>query len=151
MHNFINSIKNLFHWFKTIWNDKHWAPDFTYLILKKKLELQHDFLKKNSMSASADEECACIQKCINLLNRILDEATEDESRKAFEDKWNGSLDMTIQPDGFVKFFVTNVSEDKQEEAMEDWHKFYILGEEERKAEIKQLFTILTENIERWWD
>lgn len=90
-------LRNLWHWFPAIWQDRGWDYAFIYTILRVKLTFQEETLRRNDFYEGVEQDCRIIRECIGLLDQLIDDPDDSLPQRS------------------------------------------------------QLFDLLRDNIERWWD
>lgn len=72
LYNLKYGIKNLFKYFKVIWNDRHWDYSFILILLKFKLETIKNSYSKKHYSTDVPYQLKYINICIILLDRLIE-------------------------------------------------------------------------------
>lgn len=70
MRQFIQGIKNLIKWRKTIWYDRDFDYFYVYEILKKKLEFQRDHIQKYHHHENFQRDIDTLNECIELIDDV---------------------------------------------------------------------------------
>jgi hypothetical protein len=173
----IQGIKNLIKWFPIIWKDRDWDSQFIFDILQFKLKNQSKYIGFHDRHTSAKQDAEVMMKCVDLIEKVKTEFYQSE----YMDYHESTFDFIDIPENergdwyeegmtqlhseliserfdeyFAKYpevydYVINnpdkcvfENKDKQTIAMN-------MGHELHKRARKELFTLLEENIERWWD
>lgn len=131
LYNLKYGIKNLFKYFKIIWNDRHWDYSFILILLKFKLETIKNSYSKKHHSTDVPYQLKYINICIILLDRLIENNfLEEELNNLYEGK------------EFLEFDENNIPK-----INDIWNRQSIL----RKKHMKLLMSILEKRIESWWD
>jgi hypothetical protein len=69
----IRRINNLFRWLPVIWKDEQWDYYFIFEILKHKLTIMSDAIRKNGIHVSAKHDADRMILAIKLIERIQNE------------------------------------------------------------------------------
>jgi hypothetical protein len=85
MRDIFIGIKNLFVWFKIIWNDRWWDHYFFFIILHKKLSIMEKNFRKNGSHSCAEQDADKIKKCVLVIERLIKDNYDEISY------WKGSL------------------------------------------------------------
>lgn len=143
-------IKNIFHFFKVIWNFRSWEYTDTLRVLKACLELQHNDMQKYSQHENKEETSADIDMCIVHINNYLTDrahweavsksgTTEDRIFKILKLMFNNN---TISP----KKPHTTLTK-----AETEYLSIYMKTKHERsKYHFESIFDSLKDNMEKFW-
>ena len=157
-------VENLIRWFPVVWYDRSWDHRYIYSILIRKLEIQSRHLRRFSDASGADDDADRMDRCVELLRRIRDEASEVEAHDAHEAVW-GELSMEMIPleDPYycsaVKDMVVCTAEFSRPKAVtpeevarerEEYSERMAAAREKAEAEKDEMYTILREYLEEWW-
>jgi hypothetical protein len=160
---FFKQIYNLIRWFPIIWKDKDWDDYYIFEILKFKLKNQAEYISKKNRHMSAKRDAEIMMLCIRLIEKVQDEYYEMEYFNYHESEMKfipsishpGSYEMEEElisehyDDYFKKYpliyrMVPDLQVPKEKIAFQ---MAKINGERAHKL----LFTILEQNIRKWWD
>jgi hypothetical protein len=160
---FFKQIHNLIRWFPIIWKDKDWDDHYIFEILKFKLKNQAEYIGKKNRHMSAKRDAEIMMLCIRLIEKVQDEYYETEYHTYY--KSNIKFVPSISHPGSYE-----MEEELISEHYDDYFKKYPLiyrmvpDLQAPKAKIafqmaringerahKLLFTILEQNIRKWWD
>jgi len=73
-HKYIKyGVKNLYKWFRVIWNDRDWDHHYIFQVLKFKLEKQAKQFIKSGYTKSAEREAELMMTCVRLIDKIQNE------------------------------------------------------------------------------
>lgn len=157
----IHGVKNLFRWFKTIYNDRDWDYIYTLEILIKKLENQANYLQKNGILENSDEISNEIRYTINLLNKFIKDEYAENALIPHYEKWGNQKiiwikDEQLSHDDFVLHsmnleYEKTLTEQEKEQEREEFVAIIHKADAERQEDLKKAFTFMAEHIERWWD
>jgi hypothetical protein len=160
----IDSIKNLIIWFPVIWNDGHWDSTYLLIIMRKKLILMRDhFSSDDAVAMGSKERASEMNKCIKMLDRMIDDfGYGKKCYDAHDEKW-GKLDLTFGPvydkngNKNENFGVMNFSRPKaitpeqRREQIEEFRECMKQEEIERKKDYDELFETFKKELRTWWD
>lgn len=131
IYNLKYSIRNLFYYFKTIWNDRSWDHSYILILLKIKLEKIVKDYDRKSYSTDIPYQKKYLRISINLLNKLIeDNFLEEEYEKLFEGKDYLNLNK---------------------KTMEKLNILHIKQHKLKKKHLRLLMLILEKRIEIWWD
>jgi hypothetical protein len=160
---FFKRIYNLYRWFPIIWNDQDWDDHYIFEILKFKLKNQAEYIGSKDRHMSAKRDAEIMMLCVRLIEKVQDEwygreyfkYHKSDMRFIPSESHPGSyeMEMEILEENFDDYFkkypliyrmVPDLNAPKEEIA------YHIAKINEKRAH-KLLFTILEQNIRRWWD
>jgi len=151
MTGFFLGIKNIFTWFKIIWNDRQWDSYFLLVLMQYKLTLMQKYFETNAHHLEADKNIIDIKICKNLLKRL---AEDDYYKNVFlfhDEKW-GKLNITFEDDNRISITRKNcvTEQEKKEEKKE------AINLRDKEAllidqDLNLLFKIMRKQIKHWWD
>jgi hypothetical protein len=158
---FFKQIHNLIRWFPIIWKDMDWDDFYIFEILKFKLKNQAKYIGTKDRHMSAKRDAEIMMLCVRLIEKVQDEYYgmeyfnyhESEMKFIPSRRHPGSYEMVNKLisehyDNYFKkyprIYKQVTGKDKHEIA------FQISRINEERAH-KLLFTILEQNIRRWWD
>jgi hypothetical protein len=158
---FFQRIYNVIRWLPIIWKDQDWDDFYIFEILKFKLKNQAKYIGYHDRHTTAKRDAEIMMLCVQLIEKIQDEYYGKEyleySKSEFKfidsKTYPGHYEMEIEElsehydDYFKKYpliYKQVTGKDKCEIA------FRIARINEERAH-KLLFTILEQNIRRWWD
>jgi hypothetical protein len=160
---FFKRIYNLYRWLPIIWKDQDWDDHYIFEILKFKLKNQAEYIGYHDRHMSAKRDAEIMMLCVRLMNKVQHEWYGREYQDYYKSDMRfipseshpGSYEMEVEileenfDDYFKKYpliyrMVPNLQAPKEEIA------FHIAKINEKRAH-KLLFTILEQNIRRWWD
>ena len=82
-HKYIKyGVKNLYKWFRVIWNDRDWDHHYIFQVLKFKLEKQANHLTKNGFHNNAQRDAELMMTCVRLIDKLQNEYYYDELCKS---------------------------------------------------------------------
>ena len=160
---FFKRIYNLYRWFPIIWNDQDWDDHYIFEILKFKLKNQAEYIGYHDRHMSAKRDAEIMMLCVRLMDKVQHEYYGREYQDYYKSDMRfipseshpGSYEMEVEileenfDDYFKKYpliyrMVPDLNAPKEEIA------YHIAKINEKRAH-KLLFTILEQNIRRWWD
>ena len=160
---FFRRIQNLIRWFPIIWKDQDWDDFYIFEILKFKLKNQAEYIGYHDRHMSAKRDAEIMMLCVRLIEKVQDEwygreyfnYHKSDMRFIPSESHPGSyeMEMEILEENFDDYFkkyplIYRMVPDLQ--APKDEIAFHIAKINEERAH-KLLFTILEQNIRRWWD
>jgi len=160
---FFNRIYNLIRWAPIIWKDQDWDDYYIFEILKFKLKNQAEYIGGKNRHTTAKRDAEIMMTCVRLVDKIQDDYYRTEYFKYCESELN-FIDSKIHP-GYYEMVGEIFSEDFDDyfkkypliyrlvpnlKAPKDEIAFRIARINEERAH-KLLFTILENNIRKWWD
>ena len=160
---FFNRIYNLIRWVPIIWKDQDWDDHYIFEILKFKLKNQAEYIGGKNRHTTAKRDAEIMMTCVRLIDRIQDDYYGTEYFKYCESELN-FIDSKSHP-GYYEMIGEIFSEDFDNyfkkypliyrlvpnlKAPKDEIAFRIARINEERAH-KLLFTILENNIRKWWD
>ena len=146
-------IKNLFKWFKVIWNDREWDYGYFYDLLEVKLKSMQKFYNSDkAWSATAKKDAKNIEYALYLLNRLQDEeGIHNEAFYDFDITYpDFKLKATFEPcEDNPKYHkvIFNDTEEQKRLRWECYEKQYEL-EQQRHNEF---WNFMRDHIQDWWD
>lgn len=174
IHNCDNGFRNLYRWFKPVWNDRHWDHHYIFEILKQKLILQREYLISNNRHMGIGQTNRDITICLNLIERLNEGYYETEYHDYMKQKFNfiptgnkfegeDTFEMvseTLYKD-LVPYFkkytnqynklLKNGYRDRKFTKEDDEIIALYLSQYNHERCHNLLFKILNEKINHWWD
>ena len=156
--NFIQGIKNLFKWFKIVWNDRDFDYVFILYILKFKLENIAKNIEKYSRHVGNERDVQRIKLCIRLLDKIGDGYYESEYQNYCNSDFNIRGDLSFQL--LEKFNKNNLKTylnkypnqyRRIDKTNDDVLNALILGRLRHEKAKRLLFELLNRHVEEWWN
>ena len=74
----IRRTKNLFRWLPVIWKDEQWDYHFIFEILKHKLTIMSEYIRKNGHHTSAKYDADRMMLAVRLIDKVQNEEYIDE-------------------------------------------------------------------------
>jgi hypothetical protein len=145
LRNLKYGIKNLIRWFPIIWKDRNWDFYYIYLILRHKLHLTEQHIRRHSFHTRAEKDADQIKKCVLILDRIIKDDYFEMAMRA-----KGKLKFEIN-DGRLETIAENVDPNDKKQTEEVFkrvvnHETYL-----EQQDKKMLFKLIERNIDGWWD
>jgi len=160
---FFNRIYNLIRWAPIIWRDQDWDHSYIYEILKFKLKNQARYIGGKNRHTTAKRDAEIMMLCTHLIDKVQDgyygkeylEYCESEMKFTPSETHPGSYEMEFEElsehyDDYFKKYPLIYRMVPDLKAPKDKIAFQIAKINEERAH-KLLFTILQQNIRRWWD
>lgn len=69
----IRRTKNLLRWLPIIWKDEHWDRYFIFEILKHKLIMMSEYIRKNDNHTMAKFDADRMMLCVRILEKVQNE------------------------------------------------------------------------------
>lgn len=143
-------IKNLIYWFPVIWYDRNFDHYYLCKILEHKLEdMQKFYNGPNAWSVDAPELAKSMKECVDILNRIMEDDYNREGFDQHDKKW-GELQMSAKL-GKLMIYRDKVSENLKEQESKEYQLVCDKEVADRNKDIDKLFSIMKENLLKWWD
>jgi hypothetical protein len=143
IENIKTGIKNCCLWIKVIWIDKQWDDYFFLKIMRFKLSLMENYFRFHGMSTESENDANKMKRCIVLLDRILDDNYSEEAFSEYNKKYK------INNDDFDLASITKPIKDPTQQA--DFKSAIQIETEMKENDFNELFQIIRENIQSWWD
>jgi len=160
---FFNRIYNLIRWAPIIWRDQDWDDHYIFEILKFKLKNQAKYIGGKNRHTTAKRDAEVMMLCVRLIDKVQNEYYGTEYFKYCESELK-LIDSKSYPD-YYELVGEIFSEDFDDyfkkypliyrmvpdlKASKEKIAFQIAKINEERAH-KLLFTILENNIRKWWD
>lgn len=143
VENVKTGVKNCYLWIKTIWVDKQWDDYFFLKIIRLKLTLMEKYFRYRGMSTESVNDADKMKRCIVLLDRILNDNYSEDAFAEYNRKYN------INNDDFDLASITKPITDPTQQA--DYKSAIQIETEMKENDFNELFKIIRENIQSWWD
>lgn len=145
----IRGFKNLFRWFKVIWNDRDFDSYYFYVILEKKLKSIEETFSDVHQIHQIDESRMHILRYVKiariLINRLMVDDFNTAEERAILDKIE--LDFVECDDNPEMMQIKTLNSPPIEVLRQ-----IIKNENLRKNKTRRIFfLILEKRLERWWD
>ena len=148
---FFASIERLFIWFPVIWKDRDWDYHYLYEVLKKKIELMSNFEKKYAWAGKAEEVAKQMDEAVRLIDKVNDDCIEEALEPFYKVYPNFESEMLFEDSkDNPKFKTINFKYDSEEQE-KLYHECISKSDEIRERYKKQLFKLLKDKIDWWWD
>ena len=149
---FRQGIRNIRKWLPVIWRDRDFDYVYLYDVLEFKIRNMADYTQRSQLTQSWEENAEKMERCVELIDKIRNESFHDEEREKHAEKW-GEFELdTSSIFGMFNSKRPNVITE-EDKALEN-KEFYEWMEEARRrsdAAKRELFDILNDEIEGWWD
>jgi len=134
LRSFIYSIKNLITWFPIIWRDRWWDYYWFLVLIRFKLKLMEKNFRTKAFHLHADKDADNIKKCIDILDKLIEDNYFNELYDKFEKTSKAERD-----------FISRSIEINREHNK-------IFEEEDKliQSDINKLFDCL-KRLREWWD
>ena len=167
-------IKNLIYWFPIIWRDRDWDSSYIFDIMKHKLSGQANYIGARDRHTGSQQDARRMRICIKLMGLVQDGFYSSEysdyhkTKHWFEpvpgDKKLLSCESRLLQENFDDYFkkyslvyrrVLNGEGVFSLEGVDDVDRrqriAMNIGHINHARARKLLFSIIEQNIERWWD
>jgi hypothetical protein len=148
-----NRIRKYVRFIKT---NHDWDYEYIIQLLRFKLKMVRETIQQHDIIVQ--EELDQISEQIIEVEKLLDRIIEDNyfyELKAYFEKKYGKVEHNFisKKETDLSTFKTtyHVSDDKLEEAKQEYLKLHNLSFEMRKNDLKKAFELISENIWNWWD
>jgi hypothetical protein len=148
---FIDGIRNLIHYFPTIWKDRDWDQWYILKLLKVKLDKMEKYIRNYSIGIESENDANAIKYVINILNRIINDVYLEEALKPFYEKYpdyEWKFESEPCEDNPKLSRLINNDTPEQKELM---YKCFKKSDELENEDYNKLFDFLKNNIRNWWD
>jgi len=165
----IKGVKNLWHWFPTIWKDRDWDDYYIWILLEKKLIKQAKYIGKRGIHLNANRDAERMTTCVRLIQKVREEWYKMEYMDYHKSEYhwddvperpnNKQLRIEELSENFDDYFKKYPRIYKQVMQM-DKTPFYRsekcgiamnMGHINHKRAKKLLFKLMETRIEEWWD
>ena len=133
-------INNLIKWIPIIWKDRDWDRDYIFIILQKKLKHMEDSYRNRAYCKGSTELANQMKRCCELIETLLEDNYNEKEFIKHDKKW-----------GRILFEKQKEDNEKREIASKEFRICLEKEDELRQKDKKELFEILRENIDNWWD
>lgn len=141
--NIKTGVENCYHWIKIIWIDKQWDDYFFLKIMRLKLTLMEKYFRYHGMSTESVNDADKMKRCIVLLDRILNDNYSEDAFIEYNRKYK------INTDDFDLASITKPITDPTQQA--DFKSAIQIETDMKENDFNELFKIIRENIQSWWD
>lgn len=155
-----NGIKNIWNWRTIIWSDRQF--DYVYLlkIIEFKLDQMEKFFNSNDAHCLEAKNVAIeIKECREIISQLASNSYEDQYWEEYNKKYPHT-DIVFTPTESEKdrvekglpprYYTMNRNNDDEERCVMV-KKINENIENKKKELYEQLFSKLSNNIEKWWD
>jgi hypothetical protein len=138
-------IKNLFKWFKIVWNDRDYDSDYILRVLQFKIKNTRILTEKNKRHVGYQEDVANMLRCEELIQNLLDDKFAE---RCGYDSERVTLDFIETED---EDLLEMVNGHPNPQSDEDLSSIFKKARELQLTERKELFKILDKHLQSWWD
>jgi len=154
-YNIKYGIGNLIKWFPVIWQDRDWDHHYLYVILQHKLKRMEKLHINYGHAMSSEQTAAQINRCINLLDRLINDAYDESAFKKYYEKWGRPKFNWIKKDEeYSELNITHEKVKTEKDKKQELKEFRAACEHEkkmRKQDVDYLFKYIRKHVEGWWD
>lgn len=144
------AIKNFKVWFKTIWSDRNWDHYYIYVILRHKLHLTEQHIRKYHRHTTALRDSHKIKICVLLLDRLIKDEYNLNAFKRHDEKWGEAKFDFKNRECIVSHPNVKTPEDSEKER-KDFKDSIKIEEMLKDQDLDLLFKLLRKHIQSWWD
>lgn len=165
-------IKNLIYWFPVIWKDRDWDSSYIFDIMNHKLSGQANYIGVRDRHTGSQQDARRMKLCVKLMGLVQDGFYSSEysdyhkTKHWFEpvpgDEKLSSWESRLLQENFDDYFkkyplvyrrILNGECVFSREGREDDKQIIAMniGHINHARARKLLFSIMEQNIERWWD
>lgn len=140
-------IKNLIQWFPIIWKDRQWDDGYIYLLLEKKFKMMADMHLHEGISVKSNEVASQLYRASFLCHCI-------EADDYMDIAMNNNHYYEKFPDPITVLDIDSNGEDKKSPNVEQELLFLKCSKESiemAEKDKKELWTLIKDNIDTWWD
>lgn len=138
-YNLHSGISNIIRWMPVLYKDRDYDHSFILRVLRFKLQKVSEYFKEHGISEDNDKNIGNIDHAIYLLDRLIEEDYCDSEYKALKDKYS-EYD-----------FFKDINNPKYKKYREGLSKIFKKASKEQDLDKKELFKLLNDHIEKWWD
>jgi len=150
-YNILHGIQNIIKWFPIIWKDRNFDEYYLLQILYKKFESMEDLHRNHGHLVRSKETANQLKKAMELCRRMIDNPYWEET--GYDERWEYEPLQHIPEygsDGKIKWYKVVFPEKSNEEEL-DWNNCIELEKEKYKNDKTELFNIMKNHIDEWWD
>jgi hypothetical protein len=154
LRTFIKNIKRLIKWTPVIWNDREWDQDYLYAILEFKIKNMQEFYESgqsNTCQESVNETISEMKEIRRLIDRIRNDVYLDETSVEFNKKYPNYYKDAFNFEPVEGKSYSRLVSKAGKEAESEHRLCCEFAEKNKQEERKQLFGLLRDKIEGWWD
>lgn len=154
LRTFIKNIKRLIKWMPVIWQDREWDQDYLYAILEFKIKNMQEFYESGQSSTcqeKVDETITEMKEARRLINRIRNDVYLDEATLEFDKKYPNYHKEAFNFEKIEGSDCSRLVSYASKESELEHRKCCDIAEKNKEEERKQLFELLRDKIEGWWD
>jgi hypothetical protein len=149
-------IESCIKWAPIIWKDRNWDQHFIYVILRHKLYLTEQIIRKHGHYVDNKKDADNIKICINILDRFIEDKHCDIVWDKHYKKWGyPEIKFTKCNDknyNTLDIVYPGVKNEKDKEKQKREFKSLIEHEENMKRnDLDYLFKFMAKHIREWWD
>jgi hypothetical protein len=140
--NVVAGIRNVMYFLPVIWDTGCWRGDETFVILKRKLEMDRKIIEDGyGIKEDIDERAKEITIVIDALDRLIKYNYITEDLRELHEKYN------------IKFEIdeNNGSKPIEKEVSEKIKQLYEWEDEMVRRDLYIVFDTMKNNIGKWWD
>lgn len=139
---FYRKLINIFKWLPVLWKDENWDYEDILEILRHKIKLQREYIKKYGYHTRADRDCKNMRVAELLIERIINKDYTEADFKEHE---------KLYPKEDVEDFLSFLNRPKRLGESENLRRIMHKEEYLRKQDLTYLFKHLNKHLTQWWD
>ena len=145
-------VINLVKWLPVIWKDRDWDHYYLYTILQKKLKGMENLHRNHGNCVGNEAWANQMKECVELIENLLDDDYNEKEFDALDKKWGTIFFEEIEKGGGFEIKHKNVkTEEDKEKHIKEFKECMAKENELREKDKDELFKIMRENIDNWWD
>ena len=145
-------VINLIKWLPIIWGDRDWDHYYLYRILQKKLKHMENFHRNHGHCVGNEAWADQMKGCIKLIENLLDDEYNRNEFDALDKKWGTSFFEETNEKGSFELKHKNIkTKEDEEEHSKEFRECMTKERKLREEDKDELFKLIRENIDCWWD
>lgn len=154
LRTYIENIKRLIKWTPVIWKDREWDQDYLYAILEFKIKNMQKFYESGESTTcqeKVDETISEMKEVRRLIARIRNDVYLEEATIDFNKKYPNYHKEAFNFEKIEGSKCSRLVSYASKESELEYRKYCDIADKNREEERKQLFELLRDKIEGWWD
>jgi len=139
-------IRNLFKWFKVVWRDRDYDHSYILTALQFKIKNTRILTENNQRHVGYEEDVANMKRCEELLKNMLEDNYAERCGYDSNRTEIGWIPAEDHPDCYEM-----INTDENPQSDDELTDIFKKARELKKAEKAELFKILEDHVEGWWD
>lgn len=147
-YNLKYGIRNLFRYFKVIWNDRDWDELYVFILLNKKFTYMEELHRKYGNSVNSKKYADEIKLAKLLTERIINRDYNENALTQYYNKYGKDF-WELDEESIEHYFKRKNDISKQQRDMRS--RAYKHADKMEKQDIEYLFKHMSKHIQKWWD